>query len=349
MNASKCLQHASGYTAFHDKCMQLEIVYFISGWHYKSLTGIMSFDVISIPPTVIFNLLIICVVIKNRSLQTVSNLLLTSLAVSDFSTGMLTQPLIITSLSVILRCRSICWLFVSSFQTGYYLAMVSFLTLIAVSLDRYIAIFYPYKYQHLTASNSRALRIIIVTWMLPIITVAVSFATNNMRLQSLVLAILAPLAIILSAVAQVRTLAAVRRVYKREASLSIAGTADSKTARQRRNRLISNKATRVAAMILLTTVFCYLPYSVLTLIRSLRSDKFAFQGIYDWTKTLVVLNSTLNPIIYCLNLRDMRGKIFQMFCPHCCAARCRARRTVASFVVTDTKLRTISMTEFKGR
>ena len=305
------MRDPSGYIAFKENCHQLNIVYLVSGWHKKSLTGIICTDIILILPTVALNLLVIYAVKKHRSLQTTAHLLLANLAASDFFIGLLFQPCKIASTILLLNCTSLCWLFATVFQLGYYLATVSFLTLTQVSIDRYVALSYPFLYQRLTTLNTTLRIATITTWTVPLLTVIISIVAGRMRIPSILFTILAPLSIMISFVAQVCTIRAVRKVRKQDAALSVS-IKNNNTSHIRRKNYVREKANRAAGVILLATVGCYTPHAVLTMIRTLRNDILAFQGIYDWTKTLVIFNSTLNPIIYCWILKEMRTRILRM-------------------------------------
>ena len=309
--SSKCIQDSSGFLAFKENCFELAIVYLVSGWHKKSLTGIICTDVLLILPTTLLNFLVIYAVKKHRSLQTTANLLLASLAASDFSIGLFFQPCKIASTLLVLSCQSECWLFAVVYHFGYYLATVSFLTLAQVSLDRYVALTFPFLYQRLTTSNTTFFIAMILTWTVPFLFIVISVAIGKMRLPSLLFTFLAPVTIVISVMAQVCTIKTVSNIRRRDQSVSV-NTEDAKTKRKRRRSYIREKATRVAGVILLATISCYTPHAALTLIRTLRKDILAFQGIYDWTKTLVIFNSTLNPVIYCWILKEMRKKILRI-------------------------------------
>ena len=310
INNSHCVQDPSGYIALKEHCLELNIVYLVSDWHKKSLTGVICSDSILILPTCVLNFLVIFVVRKHRQLQTTANFLLANLAASDFCIGLIFQPCKIASTVLILNCKSVCGLFVTIFHLGYYLATVSFLMLTLVSIDRYIAITHPFLYHRVTTSNNISIIAMFVTWTLPLLVSIVSIASGQMRLPSLMFSILAPLSIVVCIVAQVCTIKAVRNVRKRDATLSISAD-NNNTRHSLRKNYVREKATRVAGVILLATIGCYTPHAVLTLIRTLRKDILAFQGIYEWSKTLVIINSTLNPIIYCWILKEMRTRILQ--------------------------------------
>ena len=66
------------------------------------------------------------------------------------------------------------------------------------------------------------------------------------------------------------------------------------------------KTVSTAMCILLALVVCYLPYSiVLTIVTTNGSSPF-LHAIWAFTTTLVCLNSSLNPILYCWKIKEVR-------------------------------------------
>ncbi|XP_038157351.1 trace amine-associated receptor 13c-like [Cyprinodon tularosa] len=94
--------------------------------------------------TVTFNLLVIIAVSYFRKLQTPTNLLLLSLAVSDFLVGLLLMPIQVTEIGG-------CWL-LGSFgcgmfnYTAYIITSASVGNMVLISVDRYVAICQPLSY-----------------------------------------------------------------------------------------------------------------------------------------------------------------------------------------------------------
>ena len=78
------------------------------------------------------------------------------------------------------------------------------------------------------------------------------------------------------------------------------------------------KTVSTAMCILLTLVVCYLPYSfVLAIVTNNGSSPF-LHAIWTFTTTLVCLNSSFNPILYCWKIKEVRKEvkntIRQMLC-----------------------------------
>ena len=85
----------------------------------------------------------------------------------------------------------------------------------------------------------------------------------------------------------------------------------STTIKRQRTNL---KATRLAFLILVVLLLCYIPSCVLSVLRDYAGvDSRLVHGIHDWGTSFVLLNSTLNPLIYCWQLSEMRIKIIALF------------------------------------
>ncbi|CAD6193108.1 unnamed protein product [Caenorhabditis auriculariae] len=118
-----------------------------------------------VPTLAVFgNALVIIAVFRERSLQTVTNMLIVSLAVSDFMVA-----IGVMSFGVYYEWNSFKWE-LGPFFCNIYQALdvacstASILNLLAISLDRYIAIGHPISYAQYGARGGRAMVSISVVW-----------------------------------------------------------------------------------------------------------------------------------------------------------------------------------------
>ena len=69
------------------------------------------------------------------------------------------------------------------------------------------------------------------------------------------------------------------------------------------------KAVCTAIWLQLTMVACYLPYGVMTALQAKSGITSSFFHARIYTSTLVFLNSSLNPILYCWKLDEVRQTV----------------------------------------
>ncbi|XP_075209673.1 adenosine receptor A1 [Chanos chanos] len=109
------------------------------------------------------NVLVCVAVGMNRKLRTVTNYFLVSLAVADICVGALAIPCaIMTDLGIPRHNFYLCVLMLSVL---IMLTQSSIFSLLAVAVERYVAIFMPFKY-HSLMTPRKAILIILITWVL---------------------------------------------------------------------------------------------------------------------------------------------------------------------------------------
>ncbi|GMT07043.1 hypothetical protein PENTCL1PPCAC_29217, partial [Pristionchus entomophagus] len=142
---------------------------------------VLSMVLPTVPILAVFgNALVMIAVWKERSLQTVTNLLIVSLAVSD-----LLVALFVMSFGIYFQVNDFKW-GLGPFVCNLYLASdvmcstASILNLLAISLDRFMAISHPIVYAQHGMRSSRALIMISIVWGLSIaIGLPILFGMNQ--------------------------------------------------------------------------------------------------------------------------------------------------------------------------
>ena len=116
-----------------------------------SLQLIIAITAIAAPFTTFLNILVIVTIQKTRELQTNSSILISSLAITDVLVGAVSTPLIITVDALILRGTVpesiVCKINHSAAFVQYIAYSASYMHLILMGWERYIAIAKPTKYK----------------------------------------------------------------------------------------------------------------------------------------------------------------------------------------------------------
>ena len=121
---------------------------------FINLVAVACILLLSVLPTIFLNALVILAVTMKRRLQTNANILLACLAGTDLLTGLIVYPVAIAvDMKRIFGVGPFCTL-----EKLYLVALVlvsfaSFSHLVLISVDRYIAIKYPLRYEDIVTKQ----------------------------------------------------------------------------------------------------------------------------------------------------------------------------------------------------
>jgi len=73
------------------------------------------------------------------------------------------------------------------------------------------------------------------------------------------------------------------------------------------------KALKTTIYVVGAVLLCLLPGTVLTILSSIRELNISYSS--SWITTIVMLNSLLNPLVYCWRQKEMRQFVFQISSP----------------------------------
>ena len=307
---------------FH--CHNLQMNYPLYNAYKYSFLGVALFDFCLAPVAAISNLLILIAICRNKSLQTTPYCVIFSLALSDMITGFLTQPIKGSITLNIFYCKPICATHVAALQLSYSLGIVSFLSLSLITLERYVAIFYPYRYQEFTVDKSFIVKLIVAIWVLAAVMTGLSFLTYQMILQRVFAIVVIILSLVFSISAHVRIVRVVKRIQRQviEQQSAWRDCQDQIAANSATNKSkagINTKATRVAVSVLIAMFICYIPSGIFTTLRFFGTANDFIRAAHDWTQSFVLFNSSINPFLYCFQLSEMRRHVLDLVT--CCKTK----------------------------
>ena len=258
------------------------------------------------------NALILIALHKESSLHPPSKLLLRCLATTDLCVGLIAEPLAVSYwMSVVNEHWNTCpHLNVVSSITSNILCGVSVLTLTAISVDRLLALLLGLRYRQVVTLN-RTYVIVFTLWLLPAVFSAM-FLWNPLVTQWFGI-ICIPLCLTISIFSYTKIFLTLRHHQNQ-----VQDHVQQPNQTNQLNIARYRKAVSTAIWLQLTLVACYLPYGVVEASLPKIGLSASVYHVRSYTVTLVYLNSSLNPILYCWKLDEVRqavkDTIRQVFC-----------------------------------
>ena len=251
------------------------------------------------------NTLILVALHKETSLHPPSKLLFRNLATTDLCVGHIVEPLLVTYLISILKERwDICRYVYATFNiTSHILCSVSLLTLTAISVDRLLALLLGLRYRQVVTLK-RIYRIVAVFWVVSSAGTATLYW--NERITSLCAGILVALCVVTSIFSYTKIFHTLRHNQIR-AQGNVNQGQPSQTGQlniARYKRTVSS-----ALWVQIALVVCYLPFAIVQVLRLQRGVSPFLLVAWLYSGTLVYLNSSLNPILYCWKIREVRQPV----------------------------------------
>lgn len=245
------------------------------------------------------NILILIALSKTSSLHPSSKILYRCLATADLFVGMVAQPLLAAQLLFrVDEHRFLCYIALRMcYCAGVILCGVSMTTLTAISVDRLLALQLALRYRQVVTPR-RVRGVIIFLWLASVFVSTTYFWNDSIALTT---SCSAPLICLLTS-----TLSYTKMYMSlRQHQLQIGD----------QNRTIVLNITRYrrtvssALFIQLGLVICYLPYGVLSTMLITSGLKSALFFPFAISYSLLLFNSSLNPLLYCWKIRDVRQAV----------------------------------------
>ena len=255
--------------------------------------------------TIMLNIATIYAVKRTPSLSRPLRILLLNLAGSDLGVGLLCQPFLVTLLVKWLQDNN------PSFSTctGFSIILtlfssVSLLGVMVMSLDRFLAIYLHLRYQEVI-THQRVTKVVISLWVFSGFLSLVAL-WSPMNITTVILFIFEIGCLVTTTFLNYKTYLAVRRHRNQINSLQVQNTDEMA------NGLSIRKSALGAFYVYFVFVLCYLPHICSYAAVTIFGVKTAIKGLSIYTLTLMFLNSSLNPIIYCWKMRQIRCSVMDI-------------------------------------
>ena len=249
------------------------------------------------------NTLILVALHKENSLHPPSKLLFRCLAISDLCVGLVSEPLaVIFWMSTIYERWDFCrHIHVSLVVTGYILCGMSLLIMTAISVDRLLALSLGLRYRQVVTLRRTYM---FLTTLCAISIVFSTMYVKNNEIAVKYIQILTTVCLTTSSVSYTKIFLKLRQRQNEVQGLELSSQSSQLNIARYR------KAVSCALWLQLTLVVCYLPKGLITFLAT-KSGRISplLSLVNKISMTFVFLNSSLNPLLYCWKMREVRQAV----------------------------------------
>lgn len=245
------------------------------------------------------NAVVIIIIYKNKILQTPSNKILLSLAVSNFLTGTILAPLYVVQLldeQIIRLCMvDLVRRYLSAVLLGSALFTVGF-----ISYDRCLHLLYLKSYK---MSKRKMMSILLLCWFIPILVPLLRYIGENESIYAIIVIILGSVMLTVVVISYIALLVALHNHTKHT---------DNKMFRTH----MSNERRTGRTVIIIVSISFFVGVPLLIYFGMLlggERDVVVLSKTYVIVMILSMLNAVLKPLVYCYRtplLRKYSKKLF---------------------------------------
>ena len=261
------------------------------------------------PATGMLNLLTLLAIFRNRNLQTIPNIIVISLCITDMLTGFIVGPLYFTmnvlgtkgSLKKMVTVSTVVYF------CAIYLIAMSYFTQIVLWTERYTGIFQPYFYRKWCTKRLVA-KFLLVLWIFFLMLHSATYFSTDWNVLTYFALTSFPIAFSWRFYVQLKTFCLVKQIRREIRAVAVLHSRTSGTIEGHRSAI--SGATKVGMSIFIAMLMCYVPNFLLYFLERLKViSHITVLAHCSWTNVLLMFNSLVNVLIYCIRLRGLRAII----------------------------------------
>ena len=258
--------------------------------------------------SIMLNIVTIYAIHKISAIAKTLKTLLLSLACSDVAVGLFILPLSTFVLVKWLQLDNLnCNIYQVLNMSGYLFLTASFFGVVAVSVDRFLAVHLHLRYQELV-THRRVVVVVIGKWLCSAFFSLITL-WGLAGAKEIIESIIAAFGFIVTFVVYIRIYLTVRRHKNQIHSMQVQEVAHSD---ELKNFMVLMKSTVSIFYVYLVLLICYLPFCICSTVIRIYGSSIASKHFFLYSMSLVFLNSSLNPVIYCWRMRHVRRTIMDI-------------------------------------
>ena len=282
---------------------------------YSTLVANCFFNAFLLFTAMVLNIITIQALRKISSFPKQLKTLLLSLAVSDLGVGLLVHPLHIVLLVMNMEQNTNHRIYIMVYKanliSSHLLCAASFLSIIALTVDRFLAIHLHLRYQEFV-THKRVVTVVISVWVW---CSCFSLFALNRVLENVLAVIYATIgAVCLTTMGLIycKIYSIVHHHTNQIHALQLQPVGQNQNV-ELANAARLKKTALATFYVYVVFVVCFLPFICVTAAYQIydKPELWLHLSYYSWT--LMYLNSSLNPLVYCWKMRNIRQAVISVF------------------------------------
>ena len=285
-----------------------------TGDFYSTLVANCFFNAFLLFTALVLNIITIQALRKISLFPKPLKTLLLSLAVSDLGVGLLVHPLYIACLIMNIEQSANKRLYNTVYTAqrlfGYLICDVSFLGIIALTVDRFLAIHLHLRYQELV-THKRVIAVVIAVWVLCLCIS--SFVLNRIleNVLDIIHATIGAVCLTTTGFIYYKIYSIVRHHTNQIHALQLQPVGQNQSGGLA-NAARLKKTALATFYVYVVFVVCFLPFICVKAAYQIYGGSELLLHLLYSSMTLVHLNSSLNPLIYCWKMRNIRQAVISV-------------------------------------
>lgn len=256
------------------------------------------------------NAIITHAIYRTPSLQSPSSVFLCSLALADFVTGLVTQPAFVVYKTAELmgNTKLICNGRILHWVAGFTCTGVSVVTIASIAIDKFFALHLHLRYKEIV-TNRRVSKVVLFIWLCCVtVSISVLFVQSDKYWTFLPLPMLL-LSLLVTAVCYLQIFSILRR-HQRQIQATERVLSQPKTTSIDLKKY--KKSALTMAYVVILFICSNIPFLTAMVVRVVIGYNSNVKLAYEIGCTVMYINSTLNPILYLVRMKDVRRAAFTL-------------------------------------